>query len=304
MTLIAAVLIITSAFFHAGWNLVSKRQNPSLAFFLIAATSGAAIMSPMLFRQRHILGAFPASVWLLVALTGIAQAIYLIGLAGAYKRGDISLAYPLARAIPVLLIAGISLLLRNGGTIGRLGLLGMGLIFIGCIILPLISFQSFNIKEYFSPVYLMAFIAAIGTTGYTLLDDQALRLMRETALAQLDPRSLTLLYISFQTTSTAIMVGLVTLLYRPERVRLMEIVNNRPMLRTGIITGAVIMGTYGLALAAMSFVTNVSYVAAFRQLSIPIGAILGMTIQGEAKHVPKLIGIAIISIGLIFVGFG
>ncbi|MFK7803458.1 MAG: multidrug DMT transporter permease [Anaerolineae bacterium] len=304
MTLIAALLIITSAFFHAGWNLVSKRQNPSLAFFFIAAASGSAVMSPMLFSQRQILHEFPAMLWLLVALTGMAQAIYLIGLAGAYKRGDISLAYPLARAIPVLLIAGISLILRNGGDIGRLGLLGMGLIVVGCIILPLLSFQSFKLKEYFSPVYLMALVAAIGTTGYTLLDDQALRLMRETAAVQLENRSLTLLYISFQTTSTAVMVGLITLLYPPERAQLKKIFADRPMLRTGLITGVVIMGTYGLALAAMAFVTNVSYVAAFRQLSIPIGAVLGMTIQKEPRYLPKLIGIGIISIGLILVGFG
>ena len=38
----------------------------------------------------------------------------------------------------------------------------------------------------------------------------------------------------------------------------------------------IITGAYGLVLAAMAYVPNVSYVAAFRQMSIPLGAILGV----------------------------
>ena len=80
--------------------------------------------------------------------------------------------------------------------------------------------------------------------------------------------------------------------------------HNRSLLITGLITGIAIMATYGLVLAAMAYVSNVSYVAAFRQLSIPIGAILGITLQHEPRHRPKLIGIGIVSIGLILVGIG
>ena len=64
------------------------------------------------------------------------------------------------------------------------------------------------------------------------------------------------------------------------------------------------MATYGLVLASMAYVTNVSYVAAFRQLSIPIGAVLGLTIQREPRYLPKIIGIVIVSVGLILVGVG
>ncbi|MFZ2095115.1 MAG: hypothetical protein WAV05_00625 [Anaerolineales bacterium] len=44
------------------------------------------------------------------------------------------------------------------------------------------------------------------------------------------------------------------------------------------ITGLLIIGSYDLVLAAMEYADNVSYIAAFRQLSIPIGAILGILI--------------------------
>jgi uncharacterized membrane protein len=64
------------------------------------------------------------------------------------------------------------------------------------------------------------------------------------------------------------------------------------------------MSTYGLVLASMTYVTDVSYVAAFRQLSIPIGALFGIVLLKEQCPAPKLLGILIISIGLILVGIG
>ena len=304
MSFTAAVLIIVSAFMHAGWNYVSKRSSPSLAFFWIAAVSGAMVTSPLLVVHRRVLGVISAETWLLILLTGIAQAIYMSGLAGAYKRGDISLAYPLARALPVLFIAAISLLLGNGNDIARISLIGMILIIAGCIILPLRNFRQTRLRDYFGSVYLMAFIAALGTTGYTMLDDQALRLLRSNPHVLLSTTNTTLLFIAFQVGSTAIMLGIVTLLYRPERELLQRMLKNRSLVLTGLLTGVVIMATYGLALAAMAYVTNVSYVAAFRQLSIPIGAMMGLILQGEARYRPKLIGIAIVSIGLILVGLG
>jgi drug/metabolite transporter (DMT)-like permease len=68
------------------------------------------------------------------------------------------------------------------------------------------------------------------------------------------------------------------------------------------ITGIGIYLTYGLVLASMNYVTNVSYVAAFRQLSIPLGALFGMGLLKEPRYVPKMIAVVIIFIGLMIVG--
>ena len=304
MSYIAAVLIITSAFMHALWNFVSKRRNPSLAYFFITAVSAAVIMSPLLIIHRHTLPLIPVSVWGLVIVTGVAQMIYFFGLAGAYKRGDISLTYPLARAMPVLLVAIISLILGNGANIGKISLVGMALITVGCIILPLPHFQQIQLRDYLDVVYLMALIAAIGTTGYTLIDDKALKQLRDASAIQLSNSEVTLLFISLQTTSTAIMLGIGTTLYQPERRQLLDVLHNNPLIISSVVTGVVILATYGLVLASMAYVTNVSYVAAFRQLSIPIGAVLGLTLQQEPRYLPKLIGIGIVSIGLVLVATG
>lgn len=304
MSWFAALLIITSAFMHALWNFVSKRRSPTVAFFFVAAVGAVVAILPILISLGEVLPAVPLSVWLLVTLTGVAQAVYFSGLAGAYQRGDISLAYPLARALPVLAVAVISLLLGKGEEIGRLSLIGMGLISVGCLILPLPHFRRLRLRDYADGVYLMAIVAAVGTTAYTLIDDSALRQLRTATSIPLTTTWVTLLFITLQVLSTAVMLGVATAINATERQRLGAILRNRPLWLAGLLTGVVMMATYGLVLASMAYVRNVSYVAAFRQLSIPIGAVLGMTLQKEARHRPKIIGIVVISIGLIFVGIG
>ena len=55
---------------------------------------------------------------------------------------------------------------------------------------------------------------------------------------------------------------------------------------------------------AMAFSGNVSYVVGFRQLSIPLGAIVGILVLKEASPVPKLTGVAIMFAGLVLVAVG
>ena len=60
--------------------------------------------------------------------------------------------------------------------------------------------------------------------------------------------------------------------------------------------------TYGLVLVSMNYVSNVSYVAAFRQFSTPLGALFGMAFLKEPRHMPKIAGVVVIFLGLVVVG--
>jgi uncharacterized membrane protein len=51
-------------------------------------------------------------------------------------------------------------------------------------------------------------------------------------------------------------------------------------------------------------VTNVSYVVAFRQLSIPLGAFVGVFVLKEPRYRPKLVGVLVMFAGLVLVGAG
>ena len=113
---------------------------------------------------------------------------------------------------------------------------------------------------------------------------------------------LTVLYAVLEGFSTSVPLGLLVLLRGRERRAFAHILRSR--LRPAAFTGVGIFLTYLLVLVAMAFVTNVSYVVAFRQISIPIGVGLGVLIFKEARHAPKFVGTAVIFIGLILVGTG
>ena len=53
----------------------------------------------------------------------------------------------------------------------------------------------------------------------------------------------------------------------------------------------------------MLFARNVSYIVAFRQLSIPLGTMLGVTILKEPRYKMKFVGMGIMLAGLLLVTF-
>jgi drug/metabolite transporter (DMT)-like permease len=145
----------------------------------------------------------------------------------------------------------------------------------------------------------MAVLAAIGTCGYTLLDSQALQQLRELPGLGLGNTIITLLYLECSTISTTLALAVYTLFNAPERARLSEVWAGGKAYAA--FAGLMILGTYGLVLVAMAYATNVSYVAAFRQLSIPLGALLGIMVQREPGHTPKLVGIGLVLFGLVLI---
>lgn len=91
MTVTAIVLVVVSAFVHAGWNLLSKRARPSSAYFLVASLAGALVLSPVLLLYwETVTGAIPFRVWLLLIGAGLFMTVYYSSLAGAYRSGDMS----------------------------------------------------------------------------------------------------------------------------------------------------------------------------------------------------------------------
>lgn len=57
MSLTAIVLLVISAVMHAGWNLLSKWQQPSASFFLMTNVVGVVAFFPFLVIYRNKLRA-------------------------------------------------------------------------------------------------------------------------------------------------------------------------------------------------------------------------------------------------------
>jgi len=299
MSLTAIILVTISTFAHATWNLLGKRHSPSAAFFGLGSLAAVITFSPIVIIYRQIIPLIPLKVWVLILITGLCQMVYFIGLAGAYRNGDLSIAYPLARALPAFLVAGVSFILGLGKNLTGTGLVGIFAVVAGCLIIPLRSFKEIKLSNYLNTCCLLAVMAALGTCGYTLIDSEALRMLRSIPGSGLNNTQISAFYMEIETISSTIALIVYSLCVKYEREQLRDIMQSSKLYT--FFTGVLITATYGLVLVAMAYVTNVSYIAAFRQLSIPLGALLGIGVQKEPYYNPKLIGIGVVVIGLILV---
>jgi len=302
MTLTAAILLITSALAHAGWNLFSKKDYPSTASFLLANLFGTLLVMPLLIFGRDQVMEIIRQLWPLLLLTGFFQALYFFGLAYAYKRGELSVAYPLARSLPALMVTMLVFLFGQGESIGSAVLFGIGLIIAGGFLIPLQSFRDFSLQRYKSIALVAALVAAAGTAGYSLTDDFALDIIRGGGPVTLRENFLiAFYYIGLQGVTTIFWQGLVVLPnWQERRIFLKQIAHPA----SSIIKGAGILITYALVLISMGYVTNISYVVAFRQLSIPIGLIFGIFFLKELTCGPKITAVVLLFAGVILVGLG
>lgn len=302
MEFTAVALIIVSAFTHAGWNLMGKHEHPSLAFFLVATVIGTLVLSPMVLPVASTVGRFPAAVWLPLILGGFFQCLYYTSLSAAYRCGELSVVYPIARAFPLVFVALGSILLGRGDAISLQCISGGAFIMAGCFVLPQASFRQFRLSSYLNRASGMALLVALCTVVYSLADDHCIHLLSNLPGDPISPFRLSLLYLLVQNL-TAIGFMLLIVLFRAEgRLNLRHVATHR--VRNAAITGIGISGTYSLVLTAMNFASDITYVVAFRQLSIPVGALLGMVILKESKTTPKLVGIIIVSMGLVLVATG
>lgn len=297
MSITAVLLILVSAATHVGWNFINKREHPTAAFLLLANTLGCLLLLPAVMIGWRALGAYPLPVWGWLGITGAFQALYYAGLAGAYRAGDMSIAYPLARATPVVWVALVNLGL--GADLQPPALGGMGLIVIGSLVLPLRRLSDFRPRNYAQATTLLALVAALGTTGYSLCDSHALSLLRNAPGLDISPTLATMQYAFLEGLLASAWLALWVLARAEERGHWRDIVRTHRG-RAGLAGAGIHIG-YTLVLIAMAFATNVSYVVAFRQISIPLGALVGVVALKEARPPLKFIGVAIMFAGLVLV---
>ncbi len=294
MTLFAFGLVLLSALLHASWNVLSKGSKPSASFFMLASGTSVLLWLPVFCVSDFSLLELPLKFWIIVLISGASEALYFLGLFKAYRRNDVSLAYPMARALPVLLVALVSLLLGLGERPGWLALCGMLVVTFGCLLLPLKSWQSFNWRDYWNPALYSIVMAAVGTTGYTVADSIAMPILRAHSSNSGFIVSGSYLFII----ELLIVLSLACYVRRhaDERIEF-----KRLFLKSfnPVISGLFASSAYMLILIAMNHVSNISYIQAFRQVSLPIGVFFGIFILKEKSTAPRLVGVALVIAGLV-----
>ncbi len=316
MSVTAIGLVLVSAFVHAGWNLLGKRDGASTAYFFVACAAGAAVIAPMLLVWSASVVRMPAVVWLYLIPAGLFQGLYFVGLAGAYRTGDLSVAYPVARALPVLMVPLVTVLIGTGESPSALALGGMVTVAVGLLVIPQQRLARVSIRYVGGAWIAYAFLAGVGTAGYSLIDDAALALFRAALESGPAPTGVSggaaagvsaqvqapVIYSAFQSMMTA--AGLAILGAGQRGVGGFAAELRRTQLRSAAAAGVAIVAAYCLVLVAYGFARNVSYVVAFRQISLPLGALLGVMILRERMTVARATGTAVILAGLVLVSIG
>ncbi len=285
MNSFAITLVLFSTFMHAGWNLLSRHRRLEGAFFqrmlLLISVAGffPAIISEML---THSL---TAKAWICVLFSGVSCGLYFFSLSRAYRASDFVIVYPVARALPVLLV-GIGDVFR-GRYPTSFGWLGMILVMLGCFLIPLESIRDFEWKRYFNKTSLWMILTAAGTVSYSLLDKVAAESVSESPFTALRYG-----YIFFLISYVVYLVAF--RLVKQEGSDLSDLGWKYPA-----IAAFLNFASYGLVLWAYQLSERASYVVAFRQFSIVIGVIGAFIIYKERGVVVRLTAVSLITIGLV-----
>ncbi len=307
MSTTALILILVSAVAHAGWNFYGKKFSPTIAFFFLVTLGGSILFSPVFFWNTELLGSINVEIFCLLLATGFFQCLYLYGLASAYRAGDMSIAYPIARSSPLIIVCISAFLLGQRDAISGQAIAGIVLIVGGCLLIPIRSLREIRAENYLNATTAFALLAAFATAGYSLVDDHATTLLRNMTTGAenspvADSANIAMVYVVLQGFSASVWMAALVYLSPKDRRLLPELMKNA--MGRSLLTAAMMFGTYALVVTSMAYASNVSYVVAFRQISIPIGVMMSVVGFGEKLYWPKLLGVAITFSGLIAVALG
>ncbi|MDM7851582.1 DMT family transporter [Pseudochrobactrum kiredjianiae] len=267
------LIVLFGALLHASWNVIVKSGTDK--YLSAVMVSGAAGLIAVVFLPFVPL---PASAsWPYMFTSTVFQVIYMFLVAAAYSNGDMSLAYPLMRGTPPLLVALVSGPLI-GEVLGAEQWLAVGLISAGVLVMALGRSQAIIAGRNTTRTIIIALVNALFIAGYTLVDGVGVRVSGNAVS-----------YVLWAFLFNAIPVvswGIWT--YRGQ---LLTHIKQRGHLT--IIGGAGTLGSYGLALWAMTM-APVAMVAALRETSILFGVMLSLILLREQISAKRLLGAVLI----------
>ena len=297
----AIILVLLSVSMHATWNFLSKKSRSSAAFFCISSFAAALCWCWTIPYFGFAENALHGKALILWATSLFFETLYFIGLFKAYSAIDMSLVYPVARALPVLLIAVVTAIIYPGKYPNAWGMFALLIVCCGCLLMPLKCFSDFSLKNYTGKAMRYILLAAIGTTGYTLTDSELVKICASSP--GYDSASASYLLTFVINFGLGVTMAILVIFKKKEQENFKYLTSSLKNFVYPAIAGILSSLAYALVLAAMTKVTQLSFLQAFRQMSLPIGLLLGIVILKEPAHRPKLAGITLIVTGLVLIAF-
>ncbi len=306
MTAFALLLILAAAALHATWNLAAKRAASGLPFVWASGVLSFVLWTPLAWITwwRHPQTPTSTGLWFIV-LSGVLHGGYALFLQRAYRAGDFSLVYPVARGTGPLLSSLVAiaflgerptpLALAGGLTIiASIFWLTGGFEKVGRVILnaPGLRSRSSSRQVAENPPYLGAIGYGVGTgafiAAYTVADQQGVTIggVQPLILDWGGNLARTALFAPFALRRWPE----VRSVWRDHKLACFAVAVLGPL-------------AYILVLWAMTF-TPLTYVAPTREVSILFGAMLGARLLNEGDSRRRLIAAAAMALGVVALALG
>jgi len=121
----AVALVLAAAVLHALWNVRLHGADDRVAAMAMSGVVSGVALLPFLVLDP------PSGLWGLMLISGVAEAVYGLALAGAYRRGELSVTYPVGRGSAPLMatIAAVAVVGQpaSGRTLAGAALVATGL---------------------------------------------------------------------------------------------------------------------------------------------------------------------------------
>jgi uncharacterized membrane protein len=257
-------LVLVSAGLHVAWNVRLKSAGDPLRAATVGLLAASVGIVPAGIAAWWLSGrpALPVEGVALALVSGVIEAVYFVLLSAAYRRGDLSVVYPIARGTaPLLAVAvGVGLL---GEQLGVAGSIGVAFLLIGFLILQR-PWQAVRGRG-LDPSVAFALATGVSIATYTAIDRVGTRLIDPVTYAAIlwvTGALLLVLWIRFVAGGGVFAGG-------------------REQIRYAAIGGWLTLGAYLLILWALS-IAPLSGVAPLRESAAVFAAAWGSVRLGEA----------------------
>lgn len=287
-------LVAVSAVLHVAWNVRLKTAGDTLRAATIGMLAAGVLIVPGGFLAWWLGGAraLPVDGIALGLGSGVIEAAYFIFLAAAYRRGDLSVVYPLARGTAPLLavVVGVGALGERLGVAGSLGVVGLlaGFLWLQRPWRALALARrgerggAARRSALDSPV-LFALATGVTIATYTTIDRLGTRLIEPVPYAAI-----------LWATSSVVLVAWIVLVSGGDLFR-----DGPAGARRAAVGGWLTLGAYLCILGALS-VAPLSGVAPLRESATVVAAAWGSVRMGEAAdraEVGRRVGASVLIVG-------
>ena len=289
---LAILLVVSSAFAHASWNLMVRRATrPSVTTGLMAVTSAILVLPLAIFL---LIVDFPSGTgWWFILATIVLHIWYFATLGYAYNTGELSIVYPVARGLGLAIIPFLGVFVI-GESMSWAAVVGAASIVTGLVLITISDIETATIKRFarsmlsilrlgspasgvrprIRPAWLLAISTGVVIGIYSVVDAQGVKHVQPA------------LYMFFLQLGGGL--GMMAIQSRLE-TRAAFIDEARRHWKILVVGGLLQFAAYTLVLTALTF-SPVSYVGPFREVSILVAVGYGAIVLKEGVTPVRALG--------------